>query len=437
MQAYRCWCKMFCKAHLEEHFNEKIKNGDSMGLDRITPKKFSTILNEEIEIIIRKTNNSSYRFTNYRQLLFSKGVGKLPRCICIPTVRDKLTVSVLNELLSDVYEGKTKTPLPQTVIDEIVNNVSNYDYFIKIDIKGFYSSINQEYLKKKIRKKIRKKEILYLIDSAIKTNAISLPKNKSKLVEEKDIGIPEGLSISNSLANIFMIDLDEKYRKKTSIAYWRYVDDILLLFNSEESAEIARSLNKDINRLGLEVNDKKDEGLIKSGFEYLGYMISEKMVSVRIGSILKIEQSIETIFRSYRGKNNFNYLIWKINLKVTGFIIDEHKYGWLFFYSQINDLSLLYRLDFLINKLNIRYFPNKSLEFKRFVRSYHEIRKSLTKTNYVPNIDRFTADRKKEILSKIYDVDISNFRDDQIEYNFRKIMSKEIYDVEKDIQSIS
>lgn len=160
MHAYKYWSKMFCKSHLEEHFNKKIKTSDSMGLDRVTPKKFTTILNQEIEIIIRKSNNLSYHFTNYRQLLFSKGVGKSPRCVCIPTVRDKLTVSVLNELLVDVYDGKTKSPLPQTVIDEIVNNAEYYDYFIKIDIKEFYSSIDQEFLKKKLEEKSEKK--LYL-----------------------------------------------------------------------------------------------------------------------------------------------------------------------------------------------------------------------------------------------------------------------------------
>lgn len=158
MQAYKLWRKMFNKTHLQEHFDEKIKDSYSMGLDRITPKKFSSMLNEEIDIIIRKTENLSYHFTNYRQLLFSKGVGKLPRCVCIPTVRDKLTVSVLNELLTDVYDGKTKTPLPQTVIEEIVGIINDYDYFIKIDIKRFYASINQEYLNKIINKKIKKNQ---------------------------------------------------------------------------------------------------------------------------------------------------------------------------------------------------------------------------------------------------------------------------------------
>ena len=53
--------------------------------------------------------NDSYHFTRYKQLLFTKGPAKLPRAICVPTLRDKLTASVLNELLVGVYGDKCKT----------------------------------------------------------------------------------------------------------------------------------------------------------------------------------------------------------------------------------------------------------------------------------------------------------------------------------------
>lgn len=264
-----------------------------------------------------------------------------------------------------------------------------------------------------------------------------MPKDKIQVIKNREVGIPEGLAISNSLANIYLLDIDEKYNSIENISYWRYVDDILLLLKSNDSYNMKQSLNEDIKNHKLEINEKKDEGFIKDGFEYLGYMITDKMVSVRLSSILKIEQSIESIFRSYRGKNNFNYLIWKVNLKVTGFIIEKHKYGWLFFYSQINDLSLLYRLDFLVIKLKNRFFAEKSLDFKRFVRSYYEIRYSFANSTYIPNIDKYSLNRKKEILSEIYEIDVADLQKDQVEYNFHKIMSKEILDIEKDIQSIS
>lgn len=180
MQASYLWKKLFTKKHLIEHYEEKVKNKPSVGLDKVSPRKFEQNLDENIEIIIRKSMNDSYHFTRYKQLLFTKGPAKLPRAICVPTLRDKLTASVLNELLVGVYGDKCKT------------------------------------------------------------------------------------------------------------------------------------------------------------------------------SILKIEQSIEELFRTIK-KENIEYLQWKLNLKITGFIIERHKYGWLFFYSQITDLSLLFHLDDVVQKLIKRY----------------------------------------------------------------------------------
>lgn len=99
MQASYLWKKLFTKKHLIEHYEEKVKDKPSVGLDKVSPRKFEQNLDENIEIIIRKSMNGSYHFTRYKQLLFTKGPTKPPRAICVPTLRDKLTASALNELL--------------------------------------------------------------------------------------------------------------------------------------------------------------------------------------------------------------------------------------------------------------------------------------------------------------------------------------------------
>ena len=55
------------------------------------------------------------------------------------------------------------------------NNYYKYDSFIKLDIKSYYKSIDHDLLKKKLKRKIRKKEIIDLIFLAITTPSISLP----------------------------------------------------------------------------------------------------------------------------------------------------------------------------------------------------------------------------------------------------------------------
>lgn len=103
MQAATAWKLLFSKTHLKSHYYEKISKRPSVGLDKVTNEKFGEKLDEEIDIILRKVNDGSYSFTRYRMLLFLKGPAKAPRQVCVPTVRDKLTLSTLNELLSLVY----------------------------------------------------------------------------------------------------------------------------------------------------------------------------------------------------------------------------------------------------------------------------------------------------------------------------------------------
>ena len=436
MQASYLFKKLFAKKHLIEHYEEKIKDKPSVGLDKVSPQKFEQILNENIEIIVRKVMNGSYHFTRYKQLLFTKGPIKPPRAICVPTLRDKLTASVLNELLVGVYGDECKTMIPQLVIDDITNRISMYSHFIKLDVRSFYGSINQDILIKIIKRKIHKPEIISLIWNSIRTEALLYPIREKTEKRERILGVPEGLPISNTLANIYMLDIDRKYKGLDYISYYRYVDDILILVNEDKFLDVKKSISDDIRKLGLEFNDKKDEGSITESFEYLGYVINDTEVTVRKSSVLKIEQSIEELFRTIK-KDSIGYLQWKLNLKITGFILEKHKYGWLFFYSQITDLSLLYHLDDVVQKLIKRYKLEDKIKIKRFVRTFAEMRMALHETKYIPNLDDLKLEDKKIILSDIYQMDLSGKDERFIEIQFRKIMKREIRDIEKDIENIS
>lgn len=436
MKPYIAFKKYFTKKHLKNRYTEKIKGTQSIGLDRISPQKFQENLDENIDIIVRKVRNNTYRFTRYKQLLFLKGAKKPPRCVSIPTVRDRLTLSVLNEIITAIYEQKCVTEMPQVIINSIVSNVNDYNYFIKLDVKSFYSAINHNVLLKQLKRKIRKKELLTLIEKAIKTPSLPCPINKVTRYEYNKVGIPEGLAISNALANIYLMDIDEEYSKRKDIKYWRYVDDILLFTNNNNYKCIKDEFINNLKKLGLDINDKADEGEICNGFSYLGYQITPQTISVRESSILKLEQSLEDLCRTSPTKN-INYLQWKLNLKITGFVINKNKYGWMFFFSQIDDMRLLFHLDDLVGKYLKRFKLDKKIKPKRFVRTYFDIRKSLHNLRYVPNFDQYSAEDKRDALSRIYGESTKNLSDSKIEFRFNEIIANEIKEIEKDVQGIS
>lgn len=161
MQANKSFRHHFKLDNIRQHYLSKVITHSSVGLDRITPSSFYSNIDRHIKVIHRKVLKGNYSFTRYRQLLIIKNAEKPPRSICIPTIRDKLTLSLINDMLYDIYGKICMTPMPQILINKIISNLGKYTHFIKIDIKSFYSSINQEKMLKTLKANIRKKKLFH------------------------------------------------------------------------------------------------------------------------------------------------------------------------------------------------------------------------------------------------------------------------------------
>lgn len=442
MYPYLVFRQLYNKTHIKLHYFEKVKRKSTAGLDKINSAQFEDCIKNNIGIINKKVLAGSYEFTNYKKLLISKGENKTPRVICIPTIRDKLVLSILNESLVKIFgDAVTISPLPHSTINHMVTVINSgiYNAFIKIDISKFYGSINHNILIAKLKTKVHKKQILNLIQKAIETPSIEVPRKNITTLEKRDRGVPEGLSISNALANIFLEDIDKKYEEISDINYFRYVDDIVILCSSTQLDCWSDKIKKDLIDLGLEINEKKDSGLLLVGFDYLGYKIGIPTISVRESSVLKIEDSIEKVFSHYKYSKvpNIRYLEWRINLRVTGCIINGKKYGWIFFFSQINDTYLLTHLDWLIKKIAMRYGVSDQINCKKFKRTHYEVLFRLHNTKYIPNFDNYSTGQMRDILSEIYGRDLTGLNDKIIDIEFKKIIKKEVHELEKDIQFMS
>ena len=440
MSSYDILCDKFSYNSLQELYHKKFFNKTNPGLDHITSIKFECELEDNLNLIIRKIMSGTYKFTRYKKVLISKGENKNPRVINIPTIRDKLVLSSLNECLNDIYQKSNCSKLPHSIISEICNIIDSgrYDMFMKFDISSFYSNINHKKLIKKLNDKIMCSQIVDAIKCAITMGAIEVPIKDKTVTEKKKKGIPEGLSISNSLANIYLLELDQVMKKIPNIHYFRYIDDILILCNKSNWLFVKLMILKEIRLLGLKFNNKSAIGFInKKDFSYLGYRFTDVGVTVRDSSIYKFENSFEKMFSKYKysERPNKELLEWRLNLKITGCIFNGKKYGWLFFFSQINDLALLSRLDHLIDKLLLRY----KIDFccKRFKRTFYEIRYALHSNQYIPNFDNYTIVEKKFILEKIYKINLEDTRDETIKNEFDKVVFADISQLEKDIQNFS
>ncbi len=253
---------------------KKSKNQERLA-DRIRPSKLDLTIKNEITFIFEKVNCGNYKFTAYKEKLISKGANSIPRQISIPTARDRITLRALCECLTEIYPN-SRLKLPHTVIDLLKNALNSdlYAEYAKIDLKSFYPSIEHKLiLFNAIKNKIRKKEIRQLITSSLIVPTVS-GSTGSKGVPNNTRGVPQGLAISNILAEISLSDFDNEINKMHDIWYMRYVDDILILTQKDQATKIASHIIDKLQSLNLnphplnEENSKSKVGSLDESFNF-------------------------------------------------------------------------------------------------------------------------------------------------------------------------
>lgn len=381
----------------------------AVGIDGTSKEKFDEILDSELSLIQRKIENNIYDFSFYKQKLIVKSMNKT-REISIPTLRDKLVIKYLDFYIRDKFEEVTKNiSNAQQIIKKVKDSKNKYDSFIKVDIQNFFSSINHEILVNKLKSNIDDETILNLITKVITQSTVDVNTPfKQRIKYNNKEGLPQGLSISGLLSEIYLFDLVQKYSIKDNLEFFRYVDDVLIFCKKSDIEEITKSLKSDFEDLKLTIHDfainsnKSSFGNINEPFEFLGYKFEDKLISVRETSIQKMYANISKLFTLYKNKKYFSKeeFITRLNLKITGCVIDGKKYGWISFFSLINDYTLLFMLDKFVEK-SCKNFNINYEEIKNFSRAIYEIKDP--NTNYLTYDLSTLKTSKTKLVYDFYD----------------------------------
>ena len=440
MKLFDKFSEFFSLDNLKEIYSNHVVLSASTGIDNMTHKVLWGMLDEQLMIVNRKVLLSQYKFSKYKLKLISKGQGKAPREISIPTVRDKIALRALCDFLKYKYSDVLTFDLPQDIVKDIKGNISKHKYnsFIKLDVTNFYPSINHDKLISTLRMRLRNESIISLIGCAIKSPTVSISR-KDDVYSLK--GVPQGLSISNILAAIYLSNIDKKFNKLDGIKYYRYVDDILILCNADMVEDITNDLVVRFRRLGLKIHkrekgsDKSTSGaLLHDKFNYLGYSFFNNVVSARSGSVNKLRESLLAIFTSHKHSKfqNIEFLEWRVNLRVTGCIFQNKSKGWMYFFSEIENEILLHQLDVFIVNLCKRF--NVKLKLKSFVRTFYQIKHNRRETKYIPNFDNYNIEDMTKVLNYYFKKNTTSLTDDEIEFHFKKRISSQVKDLETDIK---
>jgi len=434
----------FSKEQLKEHYSSSIAFTAAIGHDKHNHQSFGRELSHQIDIIHRKSIAGTYTFTKYRQKLFSKGVGKAPREISIPTIRDRLVLRTLHCFLSDRFAGDAHQPLPQILVKEAYENYTSgqYDAFIKLDVTNFYPSINHAKLLKTLNRRLKHCPTARdMIVRAITTPTVSKPHAGDK---PNGCGVPQGLAISNVLASIYLSSIDKHYRQQGNLKYCRYVDDVLILCRLVDADAIAAEAIKRFKRLKLTVHDpkahssKSSKGQIGQAFSFLGYSFEGARLTVRNSTIDRLRESIISTLTAYQHakKKNESFLVFRLNLRITGCVFENKAKGWLFYFSEINDEGLLHQLDSFVGKMLSR-FGLPHIKAKRFVRAMYDITYRKFESTYVPNYDRYAVEDMRKFFQENFSLDLTGKSDDEVKDRFLRKIKRETKELQNDLGTMS
>lgn len=166
-------------------------------------------------------------------------------------------------------------------------------FIAEFDFSDFFGSISHSYLKAQYKNNgfYISEEEKFVIDS---------------FLDGRDVGIPQGTSISLFLANLVCWQLDLKFERE-GLKFARYADDTVIWSPDYQKICNAFTIINDFSSsTGISINAKKSDGIslltneelpaemknTKTYVEFLGYSISVNSVSIKNASVKRIQQQI-------------------------------------------------------------------------------------------------------------------------------------------------
>jgi len=318
-------------------------------------------INAEENILKLEHELKDYKYQPSRSILFAARKPKL-REIFAADFRDRVVHHILVNELEKIWEpifiydsyanrdqkGTHKAVIRlQSFLRKITKNGHVRSYYLQLDIKDFFVSINKNILFNLIKAKVSDPEILWLtrvilfwdcstsyVRRGPKQLLSEIPVNKSLFNKDNLRGLPIGNLTSQFFANLFLNELDQFIKHQLKVKYYiRYVDDFALLSRDKEELlhwkkEIKNFLSE---RLNLQLHPRRQKlQPVSNGIDFLGYIIRHNYILVRrrvinnlkakIKELKNYPQQLKDSIASYLGhfKHAANYRLiknlglWKI-----------------------------------------------------------------------------------------------------------------------------
>ncbi|MBY0055187.1 group II intron reverse transcriptase domain-containing protein [Brevibacillus agri] len=230
------------------------------------------------------------------------------RIVSAPRIRDKIVQFAAHTVIKDIYKPvfikDSYACLEGRGTHRAVDAVQRYmrackrkygdGWIVKVDVSKFFYSIDRDILKRILRKKIKCRKTLWLLDMIIDSSP------------EGEAGIPLGNVTSQDFANIYLNEVDQYVKRYLGVRWYvRYMDDMIAVVPTREEA---KELKNDIvrflrERLNLSENPKKSQIFpLKNGVNAYGFKIWTTHRLVRDQSKRAMKRRIKAMDRKLKAR---------------------------------------------------------------------------------------------------------------------------------------
>lgn len=265
---------------LEHAWGSVMKNGGSPGMDGIS---IGRLKKEGIEPLLTEIQSElktrTYRPSPLKRVYIPKLNGK-KRPLSIPTVKDRIVQTAIKIIIEPIFEtqfepnsfGFRPNRSAHDAVDEIVKYM-NYgcEHVIDADISACFDNIDKHRLMEQVARRISDGAMLHLIRLFLDAGIM-----EDNELHTQDRGTPQGSPLSPLLANVYLDQLDKKWKasglwKGEDAHLIRYADDLLILVGGNPEFPYTK-LQNIIEDLGLTLNPEKTRLVeAEEGFEFLGF----------------------------------------------------------------------------------------------------------------------------------------------------------------------
>jgi hypothetical protein len=334
-----------------------------IGVDGVSSDSFEKNLDNSINEIYRKLlpreGMIPYSFAPLLRIHRSKTDGGV-RMLHIPRLRDQIVLRMIHNEISGQLDlnaiGVTlKSPYAYVREFDLYMKGKRNVFVLKSDIAQFYDSIPRNLAIANCRKYGIRAEIIQLLENWSESLTIRNAFMQGSVETNDFQGLPQGLSISSILAELYARQIDEEFYSDSG--YFRYVDDIAIVCDDlVESKKILEKLRYTVRNLGLYLSQSKTEIVkLEDGLNWLGLIhypdkkfINPEKIAQTFKPITSIQKAFALKLQQRGDRSQKIEVISEMITEIDGFISGRNQVR-LRWYSLCEDIGQWKQIDRFIH----------------------------------------------------------------------------------------